>query len=322
MFIYLPAVSRDALIYNSWKKKQPAFTKCKVVTLLEMNVHGLPANYSATQLCFIETNSWGCYCLRWLVFSYGRNKNKKEKKSEAKSGVIISTCGAKSLKESPMFGDLSLGRDRVSGRNKKTFSTFVSGMKESHLSLATVENSCDTVDQTRLPESAGGLRTAKYLQFLQQTGLCLTPAVAQLRQFVMIWYSENDSHVSEQVDAWTQGGRNPWPTRKIKGRHCKECKSDIFFSQAWHKLETGTKYNQCDAVSSVLWSRWFLRCAICHLHKQFLVKAGLIIIVISFRAFRSFSVRSSVFSLFVCEILLTAVLPSLSSVILQPFFFL
>lgn len=89
-----------------------------------------------------------------------------------------------------MFGDLSLGRDQVSGRDKKTFSTFVSGMKESHLSLATVENSCDTVDQTRLPESAGGLHTATYLQFLQQTGLCLTPAVAQLLHFVMICYSE------------------------------------------------------------------------------------------------------------------------------------
>lgn len=75
-----------------------------------------------------------------------------------------------------MFGHLSLARDRVSGQNKKTFSTFVSGMKESHLSLATVENSCDTVDQTRLPESAGGVHMAKYLQFLQQMGHCLTPA--------------------------------------------------------------------------------------------------------------------------------------------------
>lgn len=75
-----------------------------------------------------------------------------------------------------MFGHLSLACDRVSGRNKKTFSTFVSGMKESHLSLATVENSCDTVDQTRLPESAGGVHMVKYLQFLQQTGHCLTPA--------------------------------------------------------------------------------------------------------------------------------------------------
>lgn len=78
-----------------------------------------------------------------------------------------------------MFGDLSLGCDQVSGQNKKTSSTFVRGMKESHLSLATVENSCDTVDQTRLPESAGGFHMAKYLQFLQQMGHCLTQAVVQ-----------------------------------------------------------------------------------------------------------------------------------------------
>lgn len=113
----------------------------------------------------------------WLShIAGGEKKKQQEKKSEAKSGVIISTCGAKSLKESPMFGHLSLARDRVSGQNKKTFSTFVSGMKESHLSLATVENSCDTVDQTRLPESAGGVHMAKYLQFLQQMGHCSTPA--------------------------------------------------------------------------------------------------------------------------------------------------
>lgn len=159
----------------------------------------------------------------------GEEKKKKEKKSEAKSGVIISTCGAKSLKESPMFGDLSLGRDQVSGRNKKTFSTFVSGMKESHLSLATVENSCDTVDQTRLPESAGGLHMAKYLQFLQQLGLCLTLAVAQLLQFVMIWYSETMvTFKSKSIRGDRVGGsRSSWPTQKI-AFHSFSMKSSVF----------------------------------------------------------------------------------------------
>lgn len=52
------------------------------------------------------------------------------------SKVILSTCGAETLlQSSPMFGDLSLCSDQISGQNKKSLNTFVSGMKDSHLSV-------------------------------------------------------------------------------------------------------------------------------------------------------------------------------------------
>lgn len=149
-------------------------TSAKLAPCLNMAVHSSTLFYLNTLIRLFASLLTGFLTLP--PQRQRKNKN-QEKKSAAKSGVIISTCGAKSLKGSPMFGHLSLARDRVSGRDKKTFSTFVSGMKESHLSLATVENSCDTVDQTRLPESAGGVRMAKYLQFLQQMGHCATPAL-------------------------------------------------------------------------------------------------------------------------------------------------
>lgn len=34
-----------------------------------------------------------------------------------------------------MFGDLFLSSDQISGQNKKSLNTFVSGMKDSHLSV-------------------------------------------------------------------------------------------------------------------------------------------------------------------------------------------
>lgn len=69
------------------------------------------------------------------------------------------------LKSSPMFGDLSLCSDQVSGKNKKSFSTFVSGMKESHLSFwSQWKTSSDTVHQTFLPESAFRIVIIRFLQ--------------------------------------------------------------------------------------------------------------------------------------------------------------
>lgn len=69
------------------------------------------------------------------------------------------------LKSSPMFGDLSLCSDQVSGQNKKSFSTFVSGMKESHLSFwSQWKTSSDTVHQTFIPESAFRVAIIRFLQ--------------------------------------------------------------------------------------------------------------------------------------------------------------
>ncbi|KAK1892198.1 Flavin-dependent halogenase malA [Dissostichus eleginoides] len=48
----------------------------------------------------------------------------------------VPTCGAETLSQSsPMFGDFSLPWDQISGQNKKSLNTFVSGKKESHLSV-------------------------------------------------------------------------------------------------------------------------------------------------------------------------------------------
>lgn len=50
--------------------------------------------------------------------------------------AILSTCGAETHRQSdPMFGDFSQPSYQISGQNKKSLNTFVSGKKDSHLSV-------------------------------------------------------------------------------------------------------------------------------------------------------------------------------------------
>lgn len=56
--------------------------------------------------------------------------------SRYKTRVSLSTCWSETLlQNSPMFWDLSLCSDQISGQNEKSLNTFVSGMKDSHLSV-------------------------------------------------------------------------------------------------------------------------------------------------------------------------------------------
>lgn len=56
--------------------------------------------------------------------------------NQTETKAILSTCGAETHGQSgPMFGDFSQLSYQISGQNKKSLNTFVSGKKDSHLSV-------------------------------------------------------------------------------------------------------------------------------------------------------------------------------------------
>lgn len=59
-----------------------------------------------------------------------------------------------------MFRDFSLLSDQISGQNKKSLNTFVSGVKDSSLCGSVWTEASDTVHLTYLPDSAADLHSS------------------------------------------------------------------------------------------------------------------------------------------------------------------